>query len=120
MRWRDRDRPRGTAAQATSREALRRSMSCNSPWRDNVTARELGVGSPDLPLRVEGLVVGAAVPDEADRAGGGPAAEGGGDAPRLDAMAQLRAPALLDLLDEHRGPENLVRGLALDHEAHHF
>jgi hypothetical protein len=77
-------------------------------------------GSSWLPLRVQGLGVGTAVPNKADLAHGGPAAEGGGGAPRLDAVAQLRAPALLDLLDERRGAEDLVRGLALDHEAHHL
>lgn len=68
--------------------------------------------------RVQRLVIGAAVPDEMDPACGGPAAERGRDAPRLDALLQLRAPAPVDLRNERRGAENLVGALGVDHAAH--
>jgi hypothetical protein len=52
--------------------------------------------------------------------GGGPAAEGGGDAPWIGTAAELRAPAVLDLLRHSRGSEDGVRSLAFENLGDHL
>ena len=72
----------------------------------------MGLRPPD----VQRLLVRPAVTGSVDVAGGGPAAEGGGDAPWADLAAQLPSPALLDLFRDRVGPEQLVRRLVF-HDA---